>query len=273
MKMKKNFFLILLFVMPLITSMESCKKEDSSGPVINIFTLQDDIDLGMQLDAQIKSDPADYPLLNEQQYSSQYTYLRSLRDSILNTGLVDHDTDFTWQVQIIKNDTVLNAFCTPGGYMYFYTGLMKFLDNEAELAGVMGHEMTHAAKRHSTNQLTKVYGLQLLVAIVLGQNPSQLAQIAADIATGLTALAFSRDHEYQADEYSVKYLYQTSYDARGVGGFFEKLDGQSNPPQFLSTHPNPGNRVEKINEIWQSLGGKTGNEYHDRYQQFKSTLP
>ncbi len=167
----------------------------------------------------------------------------------------------------------MNAFATPGGYMYFYTGLIKFLDNEAELGGVMGHEMTHAAKRHSTNQLTKVYGLQLLISIVLGQNPNMLAQMAADIASGLAALAFSRDHEYQADEYSVKYLYQTSYDARGVAGFFEKLDSQSNPPEFLSTHPNPGNRVEKINEIWQSLGGKTGNVYQERYTQFKNTLP
>jgi len=100
-----------------------------------------------------------------------------------------------------------------------------------------------------------------------------MAQIAGDIAGGLAALAFSRNHEYKADEFSVKYLYQTSYDARGVGGFFEKMSGSPQPPQFLSTHPNPDNRIEKINENWQTLGGQEGYTYDQSYQNFISSLP
>jgi len=248
----------------------SCS-EDNNG--INIFTVDDDKQLGLQMEQEIQGNPAEYPLLSESQYGEAYQNIERVRDSILATGLVDYDTEFAWAVHIIRNDSVLNAFCTPGGYIYFYTGIIKFLDNEAEFAGIMAHEMAHAARRHSTQQMTKAYGLQVLLSVVLGENPALLAQMAADLAAGVSMLAFSRDDEYESDEYSVKYLYETSYDARGVAGFFEKMDATSPVPEFLSTHPNPGNRVEKIYEIWQELGGKEGEEYPERYQQFKNSLP
>ncbi len=271
--MKKIQSLILVIIASSVVYFSGCKKDDNGGGGINIFTVDDDIELGLQLHDEIASDPANYPLLSESQYPGAYQTIERVRDSILNTGLVAYDDVFTWDVNIIKNDTVLNAFCTPGGYIYFYTGLIKFLDNEAEFAGVMGHEMSHAARRHSTQQMTKAYGLQVLVSLVLGQNPSMLAEIAADLAAGLTALAFSRDDEYEADEYSVKYLYPTAYDARGVAGFFEKMEGEPQPPEFLSTHPNPGNRVEAIYQVWQDLGGKEGEVFAERYTQFKNSLP
>lgn len=262
-------FPVIILLMSLMV-LGSCNK-DNNG--VNIFTVDDDIQLGLQMEQQIQSDPANYPLLLKSQYPAAYQAIERIRDTILGTGLVAYDTQFEWAVHIIRNDTVLNAFCTPGGYIYFYTGLIKFLDNEAEFAGVMGHEMAHAARRHSTQQMTKAYGIQLLLSIVLGENPTMLAQIAADLAAGVAELAFSREDEYEADEYSVKYLYATSYDATGVAGFFEKMNGSPQPPEFLSTHPNPDHRIEKINEVWQSLGGKTGKEYPERYQEFKNSLP
>jgi predicted Zn-dependent protease len=121
--------------------------------------------------------------------------------------------------------------------------------------------------------MTTAYGIQFLLSVVLGQNPNLLAQIAADLATGVAQLAFSHDDEYESDEYAVKYLYPTSYDARGVAGFFEKLEGTPQAPEFLSTHPSPDNRVDRILEIWEGLGGKTGQTYPDSYQQFKNSLP
>lgn len=268
--MKKQFSILIVIAM--LLGAGACKKDDN-GFQPNIFSVQDDIDLGMQLKAEIMSKPGEYPVLNRNQHPEAYSHIERIRDSILMTGEVDYSDVFPYEVFIIRDDEVLNAFATPGGYMYFYTGLIKYLDNEAQFAGVMGHEMAHAAERHTTNQLTKVYGITLLVNIVLGQNPNQLAQMAADIATGLAALAFSRDHEYEADEYSVNYLYKTSYDARGVGGFFEKLEGSPQPPEFLSTHPSPDNRIEEIEMEWTTLGGEPGNTYPETYQNFKNSLP
>jgi predicted Zn-dependent protease len=248
----------------------SCSK-DNSG--INIFTVEDDKQLGLQMEQQIQSDPAQYPLLNPAQYPAVYENVERVRDAILASGQVALETEFTWEVHVIQNDSVLNAFCTPGGYIYFYTGLMKFLDNEAQFAGVMGHEMAHAAQRHSTEQMTKAYGIEILLSVVLGQNPVLLEQMAADLAAGAAMLAFSRHDENEADEYSVRYLDKTSYDARGVAGFFEKMTGADLPPEFLSTHPNPENRIENIMKVWEDLGSKEGEMYTERYITFRNSLP
>jgi len=266
----RHFSMLLILV---CFTLHSCQKDEDSPGTINLFTVEDDMAFGEQLDQEIKNNTAQYPLLSESNYPDAYFHITRIRDSILNTGLVGYDDKFLWQVKIIQNDTVLNAFAAPGGYLYFYTGLIKFLDNEAQFAGVMAHEMAHAARRHSTNTLTKVYGIQILLGVLLGQNTNILVDVAADLALGLGNLAFSRDHEYEADEYAVRYLYETSYDARGIAGFFEKLDTSPEIPEFLSTHPSPENRIDKIYETWNSLGGKEGQLYINLYSSFKASLP
>lgn len=270
--MKKNLiiFLTAIIVAPMLFLSSGCKDDDKT---INIFTIQDDIDLGNQIAAEIAADPLAYPLLSRTQYASAYEHLDRVMNAILNTELVAYDDVFPWTSYIIHNDTVVNAFATPGGHLYFYTGLIKTLENEAEFAGVMAHEMAHCSRRHSTDQLTRVYGLSLLISIVLGDNPSMLQQVAADIAGGLTALAFSRTMEYEADAYAVKYMSSTDYHPLALADFFIKLEGLPHPPTFLSTHPSPDDRIAKINEEWVNNGSVVGDYFETRYLDFKASLP
>ena len=261
---------ILIFTITLL-SLASCKKSDDTGGGINLFSIEDDKQLGAQVAAEIASDPATYPILSESQYPAAYGHIRRITDNVLNSGKVRYRNDFVWEVKIIRDDNTLNAFCTPGGYMYVYTGLIKYLENEAQLAGVMGHEIAHADLRHSTENLTKQYGLSVLVGVLLGENQGLLT----DIAQSLTSLSFSRAAEREADDWSVIYLYETAYQANGAAGFFEKIEAQggANPPEFLSTHPNPDNRIENINAKYQELGGKGGEAFVTRYNDFKASLP
>ncbi len=145
-----------------------------------------------------------------------------------------------------------NAFATPGGHIYVFSGLVKFLEDENQLAGVLGHEIAHADRRHTSRMLQQQYGISLLLSLLVGDNPGQLVQIAA----GLGQLKFSRDFEVEADQYSVIYLNKTTYACDGAAGFFIKAEaqGQGNPPTFLSTHPNPGSRVENIQNKATELG-------------------
>ena len=251
-------------------SISACKKDKAGGGGFNLFSLNDDIQFGAQVAAEIESDPETYPILDSAQYVEAYAHIYRIRDSILNSGNVVHKDDFLWQIRIIEDDSMLNAFCTPGGYIYVYTGLIKFLDAENELAGVMGHEIAHADERHSTEALTKAYGLDVLFAILLGDN-NALSQV----AQGLLNLSYSRNNETESDQRSVEYLYPTAYDARGAAKFFEKMlaGGGSTVPQFLSTHPNPENRVEAINAHWELLGSKVGETYDQRYITIKNSLP
>lgn len=239
------------------------------GKGINLFSVQDDIQLGAQVKKEIESNPQEFPILPEKGNEEVYSYIRGITNKILNTGKVQYRNEFAWEVKIIDDPETLNAFCTPGGYIYVYTGLIKFLDSEDELAGVMGHEIAHAAQRHSTRQLTQLYGIQTLLAIATGKSDPGLIE---QIALGLVSLKFSRGHETEADEHSVMYLCPTSYYAGGAAGFFEKMEGQPTPPQFLSTHPNPGNRVTNIKAKKQELGCSGSAKNVSKYAQIKSKL-
>lgn len=264
----RSTFLLPLAIVSSILFFSSCSK---NGGGFNLFTIQDDKDLGQMLVAEIDSNPSEYPLLDESQYPQAYEYIRSLRDTVLSSGEVTYKDEFDWDVHIIQDDSTLNAFCAPGGYIYVYTGLIKYLDSEDELLGVMGHEMAHADRRHSTEQLTKAYGISTLFDILLGNNQGTLT----DIAQGLIGLSFSRKDESEADEYSVIYLCPTTYNAAGAAGFFQKIEasGASNPPEFLSTHPNPDNRIAAILEKDSILGCSGSATYDARYLQFKNGLP
>ena len=245
----------------------SCTEEKTGGSV-NLFTIQDDIDLGQQLRAEIEADPETYPLLDPAEYPEAYQYLYNLRDTILASGLVTHADDFEWELHIINDDETLNAFCAPGGYIYVYTGLIKFLEYEDELAGVMGHEMAHADLRHSTEQLTKAYGIGVLISLLTGGDPGLLAEVAG----ALVNLSFSRSDESEADQASVDYLCTSGYAANGTAGFFEKIEGME-IPEFLSTHPSSATRVEDINQY--ALDMECNLEYNPNsdYQGLINALP
>ncbi|CAA6809724.1 MAG: Peptidase family M48 [uncultured Aureispira sp.] len=247
---------------------------------VNVFTVSQDKELGAQLEAEIASDPAQYPLLSEVDYPDAYAYLLEMRDEILASPEVKYKTEFEWKLKIIDDD-VLNAFCAPGGYIYVYTGLMKYLEKSDHLAGVLAHEIAHADQRHSSASMTEQYGIETLVAIA-SQNATaaQLSQVAG----GLTQLGFSRAHETDADDHSVDYLQSTKYACDGASGFFAKLiaTGQtSGTPAFMSTHPDPGNRVTKITERADELGCSKALHHDDTsasgdngaYNDMLATLP
>lgn len=240
----------------------------------NFFSVQDDIKLGMQVRDQILSDPQQYPILPESQYPQAYNHLRRIRDKVLNSGKVVNRDNFAWEIRIIRDDNTLNAFVTPGGYIFVYTGLIKYLDTEDQLAGVMGHEIAHADRRHSTRNLTKQYGMTILLDMALGAG--SLAQVTKDLAGGLAALKFSRGMETEADDFSVQYLSATDYQCNGAAGFFEKILQESGnsqqQPTFLSTHPASDARVKDINDKANKIACST-TPSRNNYQNVKNSLP
>jgi beta-barrel assembly-enhancing protease len=261
----------LLFALSISLFFSACNKDEG----VNIFTIDQDKQLGLQVKEEIASDPTKYPILSRATYSNAYAYLEQMKTTILASGNVTHKDNFTWELFIIKDDNVQNAFCTPGGYIYVYTGLIKYLDNATSLAGIIGHEIAHADKRHSTEAMTKQYGISTLVSVLLGENQNQLS----DIAQSLVGLTFSRENETEADKYSVRYLCPTLYRANGAGEFFTKIIamGGSQIPEFLSTHPNPDNRVNNINTEAISLSCPGGTivpaDDVTGYTNFKTMLP
>jgi predicted Zn-dependent protease len=257
---------IYLYLFVLVLILSSC----SSGTNLNLFSIKEDKEFGKKVSDQIESE-GKYKFLDSVKHAEVYGYVYKIRNEILNSGNVKHKDDFEWRIRIIEDDSTLNAFCTPGGYIYVFTGILKFLDSEDQLAGVMGHEIAHADLRHSTRQMTEMFGIQLLLELIAGDSQS-----VKEITSGLIGLTFSRSHEKEADANSVKYLCPTKYNAAGGAGFFEKLiqkEDSNNPPVFLSTHPDPGNRVEKFKRAKEENGCLGNETFTSEYKRIISKLP
>lgn len=255
-----------ILVVAAVVASSGCKEG------INLFTLEDDKDLGLQVRDEILADPEAYPVVDEADAPEAYAHLRRIRDEVLASGEVAHADTFDWEVFLIDDDETLNAFCTPGGYMFFYTGLMKYLDTEDHFAGVMGHEMAHAAARHSTEQLTEAYGISTLIELVLGEGD---AATVANVAAGVATLQFSRTDEAESDALSVDYLCPTAYAADGASGFFEKLldEGGGELPAFLSSHPSNASRVEDIQALAATNGCSVALHPDADWAEVLATLP
>lgn len=249
MKFSKYLITLLIVACPFIYN--SC----DGG--FNIFSKSDDAQLGLDINTQIQNDPQQFPIYRADPSVKAYINSRIFQH-ILSSPLIESKDIYNYQVEIIDDDSVMNAFALPGGYIYVYTGLLKYLNSEAALAGIIGHEMAHAELRHATQRLTAQYGVSVLLNLILGENPSQIAEIASNLFVGFAFLANSRSDESEADRESFSYLKDTRYYPGGVKFFFEHLKADNlvsqNPSAietFLSTHPDPIERISEINTLLQ----------------------
>jgi predicted Zn-dependent protease len=166
--------------------------------------------------------------------------------------------DFSWNFTVIENNKQANAFCLPGGKVFVYTGLFKYISSDDELAAVMGHEIGHAVARHGAERMSRgqlaQMGGQVLNAGMIGQGSPQntsMVMQAFGIGTQLgVMLPHSRDQETEADHIGVILAAKAGYKASAALSFWEKFakSGQ-NPPEYLSTHPAPRNRIKNIRNI------------------------
>lgn len=253
---------------------------DKNGDHV-LFTIQDDIALGQQVSGQVDSTYRAKGQLLERNSSNPntrkaYAYLDQIVERLLNSGEVSYRDEFAWDVKIIDDPNNLNAFATPGGHIYVFTGLINYLDTEDQLAGVLGHEIAHADQRHTIKQLQKQYGISFVLSLALGDNAGELERVTGQIVGQLAGLKFSRDYERESDEYSVRYLGGTNfYACDGAAGFFQKMqtaEQRGTTPEFLSTHPSPGNRVQQIQAMAQQEGCTTASAGGTNYAQFKELL-
>ncbi|HEU4634138.1 MAG TPA: M48 family metalloprotease, partial [Flavisolibacter sp.] len=185
---------------------------------------------------------------------------RFIREKGKQMAAISHRPNLDYQFRILNSD-VVNAFAVPGGYVYFTRGIMAYFNNEAEFAGVLGHEIGHVAARHSVQQQrNQLLGqLGIIAGIIINPDLAQFAD-AASQGLGLLLLKYGRDAERQSDELGVEYSSKIGYDAHQMAHFFTTLQrqgeasGAAELPTFLSTHPDPGERnvtVDKLATEWQ----------------------
>lgn len=243
--------LFLLFAPALLADRTKLK------PGINSFTPQQDIQVGRLAANQVERT---MPLCNDPKVDVYLTRIGRRLIEHLNTGGVE----YPWEFHCV-NDKAINAFALPGGFVFVNRGAIEAADNEAQLAAVMAHELSHVALRHGTNQVTKARYAQMGTGVfsvaggILGGAVGAAASGIGQLAAGSLLLRYSRGAETQADVMGTQVLYDSGYDPRAMAAFFENLNASAAagkaPPEFFSDHPNPDHRIERVEEEIRKMGG------------------
>jgi predicted Zn-dependent protease len=249
-RLMKRYFRFFIFLVVIVFA-DSCATNPVSKRKQVVFMSEEkELQMGKEADPQII---AEYGLYDD----------KSLQDFINEKGkqmaAISHRPNIEYNFRVVDSD-ILNAFAIPGGYVYFTRGIMAYINNEAEFAGVLGHEIGHIAARHSVEQQrNQIFGQVGLIGSVIFV--PALAQFAEPLSQGLglLMLKFGRDAERESDRLGVEYSSKIGYDASEMAEFFHTLErqsatsGQGELPEFLSTHPNPGDRnvtVAKLAKEW-----------------------
>lgn len=220
----------------------------------DLFSQQEEVAAGKQAAAEI---PKQLPLLPESDPVSRYV-------SRLGQELASHAPGEKWPYTFrVVNQKEINAFALPGGPIFVNLGTIQAADNEAQLAGVIAHEISHVVQRHGTRAASKQMAAQLPLAIlggIMGRGTlSQMAQMGISFGVGSYFLKNSRSAESEADLLGTDVMYDTGYDPHQMAVFFAKLaeEGGSRGPQFLSDHPDPGNRSQAVSKEVSTLPKRT----------------
>ena len=230
----------------------SCAKNPVTGKrQVVLMSEAQEIAMGQEADPQII---AQYGLYEDS------TLQRFINEKGKAMAAISHRPNLQYNFRVVDSD-ILNAFAVPGGYVYFTRGIMAHFNNEAEFAGVLGHEIGHITARHTVVQQSKqLFGqLGLIAGMILKPELGQFAEQASQ-GLGLLFLKFGRDAERQSDQLGVEYSSKINYNAHEMAHFFNTLKRQSTAagaeelPDFLSTHPNPDDRNVSVNKLateWQ----------------------
>src|SRR5262249_25217280 len=226
------------------SDVENIGTRDINKGTINFVSLDREIAMGRDMAQQVEQESKllKDPVINE--------YVNRVGQNIVRNS----DAKVPFTIKVIESDEI-NAFALPGGFFYVNSGLILAADDEAELAGVMAHEIAHVAARHGTEQESKgqlVNFASLPLIFVAGPIGYGIQQ-AANLLVPLGFLKFSRSMEEEADYLGIQYLYKTGYDPSAMVRFFEKLQAKEKAKpgsmsKLFSTHPPTGNRIAKVED-------------------------
>src|SRR5216683_3949304 len=239
----------------------------------NKYKPTDDVKVGRQAAAEVEQQ---MPILHDSEATSYVSRVGQRLVSAIPPEF--QHPEFNYYFKIV-NARDINAFALPGGPMYVNRGMIEAAHNEGEMAGVMAHELSHVALRHGTAQASKAQKYGLLAGIlgiggqIIGGPAGAAAQVAGQ-GVGVYFLKFSREYETEADILGAQIMARAGYDPHDLANMFQTIERQSGGGGggFLSDHPSPANRYERINQEAQSL--RVVNPVHDtrEFEQIQARL-
>ncbi|MEO0294187.1 MAG: M48 family metallopeptidase [candidate division WOR-3 bacterium] len=259
--MKKLLIFIFIFFISCVTTGPGGKTD------LILISSEEEVRIGEQVAKDVESKEK---LVSN---SAIQSYVNEVGQKIVR---VCDRKDIEYKFKVIEKEDI-NAFACPGGFIYIYTGLLKTLDSEAELAAVLAHEVSHVVARHSVKKLQSIYGYSIIAQLALGEKAEGVLGKIVDVAAMLILQGYSRENEFEADSYGLLYAKNAGYNPKGMVEVFKKFKKmEGNPPPailgLLSSHPPSQDRIKKAEEEINKIGGVELPYYTERFQKIKSQL-
>lgn len=268
---KKSFPIFFSLILSATILISSCATTGPGGKQsFIIFPVEQEVSIGAGMAEELEKTEKFLP---DQEWQD---YINRVGQKIV---AVSDRKDIEYHFKVIESDQI-NAFAAPGGFVYFYSGLLREMDNESEMAAVMAHEISHVVARHSVRNIQAALGVSMAYELVFGDEDNKVRDLAIGVGMNLLFAKYSRDYEREADSYGIQYMVKAGYNPNGAVTMFQKLaelggSGGSGIFEAFSTHPesqeriaNAKSQIANMQPLSSSL--TTGTTY---YQQMRSRFP
>ena len=235
------------------------------------YTSADQNKIGYEIQNYIENTPSLFPMMDRAANAKEYNYVMTILNTLVNTTSINTRDTFAWEVNVIQDDEIRSAFAAPGGKIFIYTGLLKFISGENELLGILAHEIYYSDSGLAMKYLQSKYSKTELILgdILLGKDVDGMDQL----CLFLKDLAYTEDEVIEADNFAMNVICPFQYNALGIKTIIDEANQSSSAVMWLDVRPSAANRIDNIVEKAELCGDEEDPTFSERYEAFKDQLP
>ncbi|MEL6635871.1 MAG: M48 family metalloprotease [Bacteroidota bacterium] len=269
----RNLWLWPLLALLTLTACENLGEDDTLVRIHKEeFDLNDQHVIGSAIVTYMNENPLLFPVLDRTEYLEVYNYVDVLLETLITTTEISTREDFNWEIVLLQDDNIRSAFAAPGGKVFIYTGLLKFIEAENELMTVIAHEVSYSESGRVMNYLANKYSRDLffLGDILLGYD---VGDAMAELCSYLKDLIYTTDEVVGADEFAINLICPFQYNALGMKSILDLAEQSTSEVFWLNVRPSAEDRIEKIIENANPCGDEEDPTFGERYAAYKLLLP
>jgi len=235
------------------------------------FTLEDQSVIGVQVQKYIENTPSLFPVLDRSANAEIYTYFNTLTTTITNTTAIESGDAFDWELTILKDDEIRSAFSAPGGKVFIYTGLLKFIAAENELMSIIAHEIFYVESGKVMENIQATYAEDdfFLGDILLGKEVEGMDQLCRNLRN----ITYQKQEVIEADNFSIDLICPFQYNALGIKTIIDQAAQSTAEVLWLDVRPGDAERLKNIESRAENCGDEEDPTFAERYESYKEMLP
>ncbi len=263
-----------LWVLFIAMNFSACDRGGDDDPIHihkDEYTLEDQSVIGVQVQKYIENTPSLFPSLDRSTHVELYNYFNTLVKTLTNTTAIESRDAFDWELTILKDDQTRSAFSAPGGKIFIYTGLLKFISGENELMSILAHEISYVESGKVMKNLQAKYSEDdfFLGDILLGKQVEGMDQLCMTLKN----MTYQKEEVIEADNFSIDLMCPFQYNALGIKTIIDHAAQSTTEVLWLEVRPGDAARLKNIESRAEDCGDEEDPTFAERYESFKEKLP